>query len=171
MHYSSEVEVMKELGIQSWRNLSKDTFFRFLDMVPEVDTEVALKLVGQLPEITSFAKVALDDAQRAYEAALASNERSQEMVHQIHLARLSMLKGELDKDLSPEERMRVLDDIRDVNSNSILKDSENKNFLSEQFDKKLGVTLAAGATVVTAVVAIMKSGGRPGGGVGRAFRS
>ena len=36
-----------------------------------------------------------------------------------------MLKGELDKDLSPEERMRVLDDIRDVNSNSLLKDSEN----------------------------------------------
>ena len=67
--------------------------------------------------------------------------------------------------------MRVLDDIRDVNSNALLKDSENKKFLSEQFDKKLGMALAATATVAAAVVAIMKSGGRPGGGAGRALRS
>lgn len=93
------------------------------------------------------------------------------MLHQVHLDRLAILKGELDKDLSPEERMRVLDDIRDVNSNALLKDSENKKFLSEQFDKKLGMALAATATVAAAVVAIMKSGGRPGGGAGRALRS
>ena len=170
MRYNSEVEVMKELGIESWRNLSKDAFLRFLDMVPEVDTEVALELVSQLPEITRFAKVTLDDATQAYEVALASNERSQEMVHRVHLERLSILRGELDENLSPEERIRVLDDIRDVNSNAISKDTENKRFLSEQFDKKLGVALAAGATVAAVVVAVLKSGGRPGGGAGRALR-
>lgn len=171
MRYDSEVDVMKDLGIDSWRNLSKDTFFRFLDMVPEVDKEVALKLVAQIPEFANFAKVALDDAERAYEGALSSNTRSQKMVHEVHLQRLSMLKGELDKDLSPEERLRVLDDIREVNQNAIQLDRENKKFLSEQFDKRLGVAVTAALTVAAAVVAVIKSGGKGGGGVGRVLKS
>jgi ABC-type Zn uptake system ZnuABC Zn-binding protein ZnuA len=171
MQYNSEVEVMKVLGIASWRNLSKDTFFRFLAMMPEIDKEVALKLIGQLPEITTLARDALDDAGKAYNAALASNARILEMVHQVHLERLAILKAELDKDPSPEERMRVLDDIREVNLSALLKDTENKKFLAEQFDKILGVVVASAATLAAVVFAAIKSGHKPGVGAGRVFGS
>jgi len=140
-------------------------------MMPEIDKEVALKLIGQLPEITMLARVALDDAGKAYDAALTSNARSQEMVHQVHLERLAILKAELDKDLSPEDRMRVLDDIRDVNSSALLMDTENKKFLAEQFDKRLGVVVAAAVTLAAVVFAATKSGHKPGTGAGRVFGS
>ena len=47
--------------------------------------------------------------------------------------------------------MRVLDDIRDVDSNALLKDTENKKFISALFGKKL---VAVGLTVAV-VVAIV----------------
>jgi hypothetical protein len=171
MRYNSEVEVKEVLGIESWRNLSKDTFLRFLATMPEIDREVALKLIGQIPEITTFARVALDDAAKAYDATLTSNARSQEMVHQIHLERLAILKAELAKDLSPEEWMRVLGDIREVHLSAVLKDTENKKFLAEQFDKRLGVVVSAIATLAAVLFAAAKSGHKPGVSAGRVFGS
>lgn len=90
-----------------------------------------------------------------------------EMLHQINLERLAILKAELDKDLGPEERLGVLEGIREVHSSALLKDTENKKFLSEQFDKRLGVALAAAVSVVAVVFAATKSGSKPGVGVGR----
>jgi hypothetical protein len=164
---NSEVEIKNALGIESWRNLSKDTFLRFLASLPEIDPEVALKLIAQVPEITQLAKAALVDAAKAYDAALKSNARSQEMVHEIHLKRLEILEAELDKDLTPEDRMRVLEEIQDVNSNALLKDTENKRFISAQFDKKLAMAGAAFATVIAVVFAAARSGDKPTPGAGR----
>ena len=114
MRYTSEVDGKEVLGIESWRNLSKDKFLRFLSALPEMDKEVALQLIGQIPEITASAKAVLEDAAKAYDSLVDSNARSMEMVHQIDTAVLAILKDELDKDLTPEERMRVLEQVRDV---------------------------------------------------------
>ncbi|WP_300404156.1 hypothetical protein [Nocardioides sp.] len=167
MRYSNEIEVKEVLGIESWRNLSKDTFLRFLAAIPEIDSEVALQLVGQIPEVTAFAKLAIDDAASAFDGLVASNASSMEMVHKIDLAVLATLRSELDRDLSSEERLRVLDEIRDVHERAHLKDTENKRFLSEQLDKRLGVTLAAALTVAGVVFAATKSGSKVGVNVGR----
>lgn len=166
MRYNSELEVKNVLGIDSWRNLSKDKFLQFLDLVPQVDKELALQLIGQIPEFTTLARVALDDAAKAYEGLLAANDRGMELDHQVAMERLAILKAELDKDLTPEERLRVLDDIRDVHVRSNLKESENKEFLAEQFEKRLGVGLAIAAAIGAVVFGIAKSGGKQGGDAG-----
>ena len=142
MQYNNEADILKALGMESWRNLSKDKLVQFLAMMPEMDKEVALKAISQFPEFTKFARSALEDTTKALEAALDSNERSQAQVHEIHLERLAILKAELDKDLTPDERMRVLDDIREVGEKSAAKDAENKEFLAEQFTVKAITTVA-----------------------------
>ena len=139
MQYNNEADILKALGMESWRNLSKDKLVQFLAMMPEMDKEVALKAISQFPEFTKFA---LEDTTKALEAALDSNERSQALVHEIHLEQLAILKAELDKDLTPDERMRVLDDIREVGEKSAAKDTENKEFLAEQFTVKAITTVA-----------------------------
>lgn len=154
MQYNNEADLLEELGLESWRNLSKDKFVQFLAMMPEMDKEVALKVISQFPEFAKFARVALEDATKAFESALSSNERSQASVHEIHLERLAILKAELDKDLTPDERMRVLDDIREVSEKSADKDTENKEFLAEQLNKK-GIT-----TVVTVLALLVFVGAR-----------
>jgi hypothetical protein len=158
--YTNEIELRNLLGIESWRNLSKDTVLRLLESLPDVDPEVALKLIAQVPEITQLAKAALDDVAKAYDAALESNARSQEMVHEIHRETLEILSAELDKDLTPEERMRVFDEIRDLNLNARLKDTENKGFIAAQFDKKLAVAGGAFVTVIAVVFAAARSGAK-----------
>jgi hypothetical protein len=169
--YTSEVEVRKALGIETWRNLSKDTILRFLELLPDVDPELALKLIAQVPEITTLAKSVLEDAAKAHEATLASNARSQEMVHEIHLRSLQIFEAELGKDLSHEDWQRVIDEIRNVTSNARLKDTENKQFLSEQSDKRLTTAALAGAVVVGVVLALARSGQKPLLGAGRLLAS
>lgn len=163
MRYTSEVDVKEVLGIESWRNLSKDTFLRFLAALPEMDKEVALQLIGQIPEIAACAKAVLEDAAKAYDKLVDSNARSMEMVHQKDIAVLAILKDELDTNLTPEERMRVLEQVRDAHVRIHRKDTEDKEFLAAQFDKRLGVALAVAAGLVVVVFGTAKSGGRPGG--------
>jgi hypothetical protein len=124
--------------------------------LPDVDREVALKLIDQVPEITALARVVLDDAAKAYDAALTSNDRSQENVHQIHLKHLEILQAELQKDLTPEEWIRVLEDMKDVNLSAAAKDTENKRFIAAQLHTKL----ATGAVIFLGVIALVFAGGR-----------
>lgn len=149
MQYNNETDILKALGMESWRNLSKDKFVQFLAMMPEMDKEVALKVISQFPEFTKFARSALEDTTKAFEGALDSNERSQTKVYEIHLERLAILKAELDKELTPDERMRVLDDIREVGESAAAKDTENKKFLAEQFTMK---ALSMAVTVLALLV-------------------
>lgn len=169
--YSSEIELKEALGIESWRNLSKDTFFRFLEKMPETDPEVALRLIGQIPEITTLARATLDDASKAHEVTLASNERGQEMVHQFHMEHLAILRSELDRDLTDEQRLRVWDQIREVNVNVLQSSTDHRRFLSEQFDKRLATAVAASAAILTVVVTAARSGNIPRLGAGRLFKS
>lgn len=154
MQYNNEADILKALDMQSWRNLSRDKFVQFLALMPETNKEATLKVISQFPEFTKFARVAVEDATKAFETALGSNERSHARVHEIHLERLTILKAELDKDLTPDERMRVLDYLRDVCETSAAKDTENKEFLSEQLNKK------AITTVVTVLALLVFVGAR-----------
>ena len=86
---------------------------------------------------------------------------SMEMIHRIQVEQLAILRAELDKDLSPEERLGVLAAVRDVYLSALLKDTENKKFLAEQFDKRLAGTLTAALIVAAVVLSAAKSGSKP----------
>jgi hypothetical protein len=161
--YTSDVELRNALGIESWRNLSKDTFVGFLERLPEVDPEVALKLIDQVPEITTLARGTVEDATKAYDTALEANAHGQDAVDQIHRQRLEILRAELEKDLTPEQWTRVLDDMREINVNALLKDTENKKFISDQFHATLATVGAAVVAVGAVVFVAIKSGDKSGG--------
>lgn len=169
--HSSEIAVLNHLGIPDFRHLSKDTFFRFLETLPDTDPEVALKLLGQVPELAAFAKDALADATENFNAALASQSASRQMVHSVHMKRLEILEAELEKDLSPEQWIRVLDDIREVNANELDVDTQSSAWLSDSLKAKLAAGGVAALGVVAVVVAASKSGKQIGTGAGKIFRS
>lgn len=159
MRYGSEIEVKDALGLPDWRHLRKEHFLRLLSMVPDMDAEVTLKVIGQIPEMTSLARAALDDAAKAFDVALGSNTRSMEMVHEVQMARLALLKTELERgDLSAAERLQLLGEVREVHEVSLAKDTENKRFISDQLEKRLWVAAASIATVAVAVFGAAKAG-------------
>lgn len=130
-------------------------------MMPELDKEVALKIVSQLPEFTKLARAALEDAADAFGSVLNSNECSQARLHEIHLEALRMVKSELGKALTPDERLRVLDIIREIHQASAARDADNKEFLDAQFTKRLalvGGVIVAVLVFVGARMQIQKDG-------------
>ncbi|BCK66450.1 hypothetical protein Srufu_004030 [Streptomyces libani subsp. rufus] len=54
---------------------------RFAAMMPNMDTEVALKIVEQFPAFKDFAKDAVGAIERAHEYTLSATNQSQEHVH------------------------------------------------------------------------------------------
>lgn len=161
MRYASEIEVKDAMELPDWRHLRKDHFLQLLSMVPDMDTEVALRVISQIPEMTGFAKAALDDAEKAFNAALGSNARSMEMVHEVEMERLALVRAELDRDdLSPVDRLQLLGEVRDVHERSLAKDTENKRFVSEQLERRMWVAFAGVATIAIAVVGAAKSGAK-----------
>lgn len=160
--YSTEVAVKKFLEIDSWRNLRKEHVLQFMEMLPEVDLEVAKKLLDQVPELSKMAQAVLDDAAKAYDAALSSNNRSMELVHESHRKALDILQAELARtDLTPEERMSAFAKIDEILANLRLKDTENKQFLAEQLRAKLATAAVAVAGIAAVVFTAMKSGEKP----------
>ncbi len=162
MKYKNEQQIMKALEITSWRNLSKDHMVRFAGMMPDMDTEVALKIVEQFPEFNGFALDALDVMEKRHDSTLSYNKQSQDAVHRAFQAIREILKGELDKDeLTADERKYILEMIMETGNREFAKDSENKRFLESLFTK---AAMTVGAAIALGVVfvggkAILESGG------------
>ncbi|OEJ93940.1 hypothetical protein [Streptomyces thermolilacinus] len=149
MAYKSEAEIKQALGIESWRHLSKDKMIRFAAMMPEMDTEVALRIVEQFPVFKDFAKDAVDSMETAHASTLSANKQSQEHVHQAFQEIREILKRELDKDyLSWESKKFIIEQIQETGRLEFQKDSENKQFLDGVLKK---VVIGAGAALALGV--------------------
>ena len=157
MKYGNEFEIKKALGIDSFRNLSRENVMRFAAMMPDMDKEVALKIVEQFPEFKAFALDAVNVMQKAHESTLAENRASQAQVHEAWQEVREILKGQLDgAELPWEEKKYILDLVMDTALQEASRDSENKQFLKDVAKYTL---TAVGAAVLMAVVYV---GGRVG---------
>lgn len=150
MKYTNESEIKKVLGIDTWRNLSRENFTRFAAMMPDMDKEVALKIVEQFPEFTAFALEAVNVMQKAQEAAHADNKQSMAHVHEAFQEVREILKGQLEvEDLPWDQRKYILDLIMDTGRLQDAKDSENKAFVKDIY-KIMGAAVV-GALLMTVV--------------------
>ncbi|MEU9379752.1 hypothetical protein AB0D38_01545 [Streptomyces sp. NPDC048279] len=152
MKYKDEDSIKQALGIDSWRNLSKDKMIRFVAMMPDMSTEVALKIVEQFPTFKDFASNVVDAIKSSHESTLSANQQSQEYVHRAFQDLRDIIKNELDKgDLTGEQRIRLIEKMQEAVREESLKDSENKRFLDGALKKVAvlgGAALALGVAFV-----------------------
>ncbi|MEO3775034.1 hypothetical protein [Micromonospora sp. B9E7] len=151
MAISSEEDAKKALGIDTWRNLSKDKVIQLVAMMPEMEKEVQLKVIEQLPEITKFAVKAMTTVRRMHESTLSFNEKSQENVHRGYQEARAAIIAQLQRDdLSPEERRYLTDCLMQTADKESAKDSENKHYLDRWVNK---AALSVGAAVILTAIA------------------
>jgi hypothetical protein len=164
VRYKNEAEVKRALGIESWRNLSKDRMVRFAAMMPDMDTEVALKIVEQFPVFKDFAVGVVDVMKGAHESTLSANTQSQENFHRSLERVREILNAQLDKgEPTWDERKFIIEQIMDTLRMENEKDSENKKFL---FGALKMVAAGAGAALALSVAFVggkimMESKGSP----------
>jgi hypothetical protein len=143
---ASEDDVKKALGIESWRNLSKDGVMQLVTMMPELSKDVALKIAEQFPDFKLLVTQTLDAVGDQLKAAFTSNDKSQKRAQKAFQRAQEAYIRELDKDLTVEERRELYDRILDVAREVSAKDDQNKQF-------GLKVLTVAGSTIVAVLLA------------------
>ncbi|CAG7643542.1 hypothetical protein [Actinacidiphila bryophytorum] len=150
MGKKNEDEIKRALGIPSWRNLSKDKVIKFAAMMPDMATEVRMKIVEQFPNFKDLAKNSVDAVRAAHESTLSANEKSEDNFHRASQQQRDVLEKDLNRDdLSWEERKFFHETFRENVSQESQKDSENKHFLEREHRV---VAAVAGAAMVLGAV-------------------
>ena len=151
MSSPSEDAVKQKLGIESWRNLSKDGVLRLVAMMPDLSKDVALKIAEQFPDFKLLATETLNAIGEHLKAALDSNHKSQKRVYRAYQKAQDAYIRELDRDLTVEERRAIYDRILDVADRVDKKDDKGKDFILRALSlvgASLGVVILAALAVL-----------------------
>ncbi|MFB7513255.1 hypothetical protein [Streptomyces sp. NPDC056144] len=154
----NEAAVKRKLGIPNWRNLSKDKVLRFAAAMPEMATEVRIKLIDQFPAFKDLAKADIDAVSDAHKSTIAANEKSQNRFYQAAQDQRDALQADLRRDDLSWAQREALHDRLDRNVQRVSeKDTESKHFLG------LGMKTVATAGVAAATLGVLFVGGRIAG--------
>ncbi|MBV6695721.1 hypothetical protein KV557_01110 [Kitasatospora aureofaciens] len=150
---ADEAAVKRKLGIQTWRNISKDKVLKFAAAMPEMATEVRLKLIEQFPAFKDLGKADIDAVKEAHKSRLAANENSQDQFYRASQDQRDALRA----DLSWEQREALHDRLDRNVRQAYEKDSENKQFLGT------GMKVVAAAGAAALALGVVFVGGKVGG--------
>lgn len=147
----TENEVKKELAIDSFRNMSKDKIMEFVSAIPNMDKDVAIKIIDQFPAYTELANNMLAQLNTMCNNAMKENGESQKEAIEAYKKILDDLGELLKKDtINAEERVQITEQMITVADRISAKDSENKDFLNGII--KYGVPIIGGALVLGATI-------------------
>lgn len=150
-HMVNEKEVKKALAIDSFRNITKDKIMEFVSAIPNMDKEVAIKIIEQFPTYTESANSMLSQFNTMCNNAMKENGESQKEVIEAYKKTLDDLGELLKKDtITAEERAQITEQMITIADRISAKDTENKEFLNEII--KYGVPIIGGALVLGAAI-------------------
>ena len=145
-YMATENEVKKALAIDSFRNISKDKIMEFVSAIPNMDKEVAIKIIEQFPSYAESANNMIAQLNTMCSNAMKENGESQKEVIEAYKKILDDLGELLKKDaITAEERTQITKQMIDIADRISAKDTENKEFLS-------GITKYGGHIIVSALV-------------------
>lgn len=148
----TEQKVLKKLGIEDFRHLTKAKVITLASMIDKMDPEVAKKALEQFPEFAKTISEMLKEYKQILDKALDSNSESMKSYYDICNSIIESLKEELkDQELSFEERKYIIEQMKDVANMVGEKDTENKRFLAS-LSIIGGVVVAAIAGAVAAAL-------------------
>jgi len=151
----TEREVLAKLGVEDFRHITKDKVMSFVSMMPDMDKDVAMKALEQMPDFMKLAKDALTDYKGVLEDALKNDKESAKECFKVYNTILDALTECAKKeDLSFEEKKYYIDEMRNIAMMADAKDSENK-----QHAWRIVKTAAAVFVAVVGVGAAALSGG------------
>lgn len=150
-HMVTESEVKKALAIDSFRNMTKDKIMEFVSAIPNMDKEVAIKIIEQFPTYTESANNMLAQLNTMCNNAMKENGERQKKVIGAYKKILDDLGELLKKDtITAEERAHITEQMITIADRISAKDTENKEFLNGII--KYGVPIIGGALVLGAAI-------------------
>lgn len=140
-------EVKNSLNIESFRNLSKDKMMEFVSLIPNMDKDLAIKIVEQFPSYADYSQNIVKQLNMLCEKALELNDNSQTEAIEVYKKVLDELSVLLQKEeTSVDERKYITEKMIEVADKIAIKDTENKEFLEKII--KYGGYVALGALAI-----------------------
>lgn len=126
----TEQKVLKKLGIEDFRRLTKDKVITMASMLDKMDPEVAKKAIEQFPNFSNTMKEILHDYKESLNKALESNADSVKSFYDSCDMMINSLQEDLKRnDHTFEEKKYIIDKIMELIKIKGEKDSENKRFI------------------------------------------
>ncbi len=127
----TEQKVLKKLGIEDFRYLTKDKVVKMASLLDKMDPEVAKKAIEQFPNFSNTMKEILSEYKLSLDKALDSNDENVKSYYDSCDAIITTCQKELEKDnLTFEQRREIVDQMILVARMKGEKDSENKKFIA-----------------------------------------
>lgn len=126
----TEQKVLKKLGIEDFRHLTKDKVITMASMLDKMEPEVAKKAIEQFPNFSNTMKEILHEYKESLDRAQEGNAESVKSFYDSCDMIINSLQKELEKDNQTfEERKYIIDKMMEVAKMKGDKDSENKKFI------------------------------------------
>ena len=149
MKYKNELQIKKALGIENWRNLSRDKVIRFAAMMPDMDKEVMIEIIKSFPEFTKYGNDLLESLRETIQKTIDKNSEDYHMGLTIIQETQIICKEQLSRtDISAEERVLIWNNLMEVTKMVPVMDKENKKFYEFLNNKYFKATTAALAAAV-----------------------
>lgn len=127
----AERKVLKKLGIEDFRHLTKDKVITMTSMLDKMDPEVAKKAIEQFPNFSDTMREILHDYKESLDQAQKANAESVKSFYDSCDSVIRSLQKELDRaDQTFEERKYIIEKMVEINKMKEDKDSENKKFIA-----------------------------------------
>lgn len=144
-------EVKNALNIESFRNLSKDKVMEFISLIPNMDKDLAIKIVEQFPSYADYSQNIVKQLNMLCEKALDRNDNGQKEAIEAYRKVLDELSVLLQKEeTSVDERKYITEQMIATADKIAAKDTENKEFLEKII--KCGSYVALGVLAIGATI-------------------
>lgn len=142
----TEKQVLGILDIPDWRHLSKDKMMTFISILPELDNDVACRIIEQFPDFAKTCVSMVSTLKELCDKALQEDAHSTDQSIDAYRVVLDSLANRLnDGELSSEEAKYITEKMVEIADKISLKDSEGKEF-------KAGVIKTVAETVLGVVL-------------------
>ena len=146
-----EQKVLKKLGIQDFRHLTKSKVINLVSMLDKMDPDVAKKALEQFPEFAQTCKEMLLEYKDTLDKGMSSNDKSIQTVYDTYNTIIVSLQKQLDNEnLSFEEKKYIIEQMKEIADKVDKKDTENKQWIT-------GMVALAAATALGVVVSLASS--------------
>ncbi len=150
----TEKKVLKKLGLKDWRGLRKDHYLQLVNMLPQMDVEVAKKCLEMVPELANVVLNATGSIKEFGNNVLTSNEINMQALRAGTMETREILKMQLEmSDLTEDERADLNDKLIEVLRMEYEKDTENKMHGLEVL-KKVVEGIAVGVSVISVAIGV-----------------
>lgn len=127
----AEQTVLKKLGIEDFRHLTKGKVISMASMLDKMDSDVAKRAIEQFPNFSETMKEILHDYKESLNKAHEANTKSVESYYDSCDSIINSLQKELERpEHTFEEKKYIIDKIMEINKMKGDKDSENKKFIA-----------------------------------------